>query len=51
MDADEERIVSDVGNGAESVWNRFRNGLNLSDVTCICNQCNIELAIQGTIIQ
>ena len=30
-----ERIVSDVENGAESAWNRFVNGLNLSDATCI----------------
>jgi hypothetical protein len=50
-DANAERIVSDVGNGAELVWNRFGNGLNLSGVTCICNQYNIELAIQRTIIQ
>jgi hypothetical protein len=50
MDVDAERIVLDVGNGAELVRNRFGNGLNLSDVTCVCNQYNIELAMQGTII-
>jgi hypothetical protein len=33
------------------VWSRFGNRLNLSDVTCACNQYNIELAMQGTIIQ
>jgi hypothetical protein len=44
-------LFLDVGNGAESVWNWFGNGLNLSDATCICNQYNIELTIQGTIVQ
>lgn len=51
MDADAERIVSDVENGMESVQTRFGNGLKLSNVMRICNQYNINLTIQRTTIQ
>jgi hypothetical protein len=50
-DSVQMRMRSGLFRMSEMVQNRFENGLNLSNVMCICNQYNIELAMQGTIIQ
>ncbi len=45
------QMRSELFRMSEMVRNRFGNGINLSDVMCVCNLYNIELAMQETIMQ